>query len=403
MKAIINPSKLSGTIKAPPSKSMAHRLLICAGLAEGESIIEGVAFSEDILATLDCLKEMGAEITVEGNCVKIFGASPVLKSEKTFCCRESGSTLRFFLPLLLHSEEKQTFTGYGRLMKRPMDIYEEICREKGLYYEKGEDSLCVCGKLTGGEFTVKGNVSSQFVSGLLFSLALCENDSVIKLIAPVESADYINMTIDAMKSFGVNVQWKNETTLYIKGNQKYKPRKMSVEGDFSNAAFAHAFNLVGGNVSVTGLNEKSLQGDKIYSEFFQKLSEGNPILDVRNCPDLAPVLMAAATVKNGAILTGTKRLRIKESDRAEVMKQELSKFGADITVNEDEVIIKKVPLRTPTQALCSHNDHRVPMSLALVCSLYGGTIEDAECVKKSYPDFFEKMKSLGLEVNLHDN
>lgn len=403
MKAKITPSKLSGTIKAPPSKSMAHRLLICAGLSEGTSEIDGVAFSEDILATLDCLELMGANVAKSEGKVIITGANPNIAEEKSFCCRESGSTLRFFVPILLLSDKMQIFTGYGRLMQRPMTVYDEICKEKGLFFEQSEDTLKICGKLKGGKFTVKGNISSQFISGLLFALPFCESDSTISLIPPVESIDYINMTVDAMKTFGVDVQWKDATTLYINGNQQYKPQKFTVEGDWSNAAFPEAFNLVGGEVALTNLKENSLQGDKVYREYFRKLSEGTPVLDVCNCPDLAPVLMTVATLKNGAVLTGTARLKIKESDRAEVMKQELSKFGADIVVKDDEVIIKKAPLHTPTEELFGHNDHRVPMSLSVISSVYGGTIDDAGCVKKSYPDFFAEMKKLGLEVELYDN
>lgn len=403
MKAKITPSKLSGTIKAPPSKSMAHRLLICAGLAKGTSEIDGVAFSEDILATLDCLELMGAKLEKNNDKVVVTGSAPDIREEKLFCCRESGSTLRFFVPILLLSKCTQTLTGYGRLMQRPMTVYDEICKEKGLFFEQNEDKLQICGRLTGGDFTVKGNISSQFISGLLFALPLCENDSTINLIAPVESVDYINMTIDAMKTFGVEVLWKNETTLYVRGNQQYKAQSFTVEGDWSNAAFPEAFNLVGGNVNLMGLKENSLQGDKVYREYFKKLNEGTPTLDVRNCPDLAPILMTVAVLKNGAVLTGTARLKIKESDRAEVMKQELSKFGADITVKEDEVIIKKAQLHAPEAELYGHNDHRVPMSLSVIASVYGGTIDDAGCVKKSYPDFFTQMKKLGLEVELYDN
>ncbi len=403
MKAIITPSVLKGEIKAPPSKSMAHRLLICAGLAEGESKIKNVDFSEDILATIDCLRTMGADIKTENDKVTVKGASPFINEERVFSARESGSTLRFFVPILLLSEKMQTFKGYGRLMERPMSVYSEICREKGLYFSQKSGAVKVCGKLEGGKFTIKGDISSQFVSGLLFALPFCEEDSTIELIPPVESRSYIDMTIDAMKSFGVSAEWKSECVIYIKGNQQYKNRKLTVEGDFSNAAFLHSLNLFGGDVTVRGLNSASLQGDKIYGEYFKKLFEGTPTLDVRNCPDLAPILMTVASMKNGAVLTGTRRLKIKESDRAEVMKEELSKFGADITVKENEVIVEKAHLHSPKEPLYAHNDHRVAMSLSVIASLYGGEIVGAECVKKSYPDFFEQMKKLGLEVKLSDD
>jgi len=403
MKATITPSVLKGEIKAPPSKSMAHRLLISAGLSEGESVISSVAYSEDILATLDCLRVMGADIKEDKDTVTIKGASPFINEERVFSARESGSTLRFFVPILLLSEKMQTFKGYGRLMERPMSVYSEICREKGLYFSQENGTLKCRGRLEGGNFTVKGDISSQFISGLLFALPLSSENSTIELIPPVESVDYINMTIAAMKSFGVEIKWQNETTLFVKGNQKYQSRNLSVEGDYSNAAFIESFNLFGGEVKTTGLNENSLQGDKVYREYFKKLNEGTPTLDVRNCPDLAPILMTVASMKNGAVLTGTRRLKIKESDRAEVMKKELSEFGAKITVKENEVIIEKTDLHPPKETLYAHNDHRVAMSLSVIASLYGGTIEGAECVKKSYPDFFEQMKKLGLEVKLSDD
>lgn len=403
MKAIIRPSVLSGEIKAPPSKSMAHRLLISAGLADGKSIIKNVDFSEDILATLDCLSTMGAKIKREESIVTITGTTPFISAEKEFSARESGSTLRFFIPLLLLSEREQTFTGYGRLMERPMSVYEEICNEKGLFFSQQDGKIKLCGKLSAGKFTVRGDISSQFVSGLLFALPFCEEESTIELIPPVESRSYINMTIDAMKSFGVNAEWKNETEIYIKGNQQYKSQTLTVEGDYSNAAFIEAFNLLGSDVEVKNLNENSLQGDKIYREYFAVLSGENAELDVSNSPDLAPVLMSVAAMKNGATLTGTRRLKIKESDRAAVMKEELSKFGADITVNENSVVIRKADLYSPTEKLVSHNDHRVAMALSVISSIYGGTITEAECVKKSYPSFFEEMKKLGLEVTLCDD
>ncbi len=399
----IKPSKLKGTVKAPASKSMAHRLLICAGLSEGKSEINNVAYSEDILATLDCLSSMGARIEKGEDYVIIEGASPLSSKGGIYKCRESGSTLRFFIPIAMLSCEKSLFTGYGRLMERPMEIYEQIAEEKGLGYEKNSEGISVSGRLTSGRFIVPANISSQFISGLLFSLPLCEGDSEIELTGNIESKSYIDMTIDAMMLFGVEIRWKDEKTLYIKGNQKYEPQSFNVEGDYSNAAFLDAFNLLGGEVTVQGLKSDSLQGDMIYKEYYELLKNGTPTLVIRNCPDLAPILMTLAAALNGAILTGTKRLKIKESDRGLVMKEELSEFGADIEVYEDEIIIHKSEIREPQKVLCSHNDHRVVMSLSVLCSVTGGEIEGAEAVKKSYPDFFAKVKSLGLEADTYDN
>lgn len=400
MKIEITPSKLKGTLSAPPSKSMCHRLLICAGLSQGESIINNVLYSEDILATLECLSAMGAEIVKGENYVKINGTSP---SFGTFNCRESGSTLRFFIPLAMLSSDKSLFTGYGRLMERPMEIYENIAKDKNLLYLKSDDSIVVRGLLTAGSYTVPANVSSQFISGLLFALPLCDGDSTIALTGTIESKSYIDMTIDAMKSFGVIVNWQDSSTLYIKGNQSYKPQSLTVEGDCSNAAFLDAFNYLGGDVTVTSLRDDTLQGDIIYKHFFVLLRQGTPELDIKNCPDLAPILMCLAAALNGCRLINTARLKIKESDRGLAMAQELSKFGGDIELYDNEIVVNKRVLHEPRDVLNSHNDHRVVMSLAVLASVYGGTIDGVEAVKKSYPDFFLKAQTLGMEIKTYGN
>ncbi len=403
MTVTINPSVLSGRVNAPPSKSMAHRLLICAGLAEGESYIKNVAYSEDILATLDCLQTMGAEVVRGTDYVKILGASPLKSKAAEYFCRESGSTLRFFVPLAMLSGDECSFTGSERLMERPMTVYENIARQKGLYYENTYGVLWIRGKLTSGIYKVAADISSQFISGLLFALPLCDGDSEIHLKGKVESRSYIDMTLEAMGTFGVVASWKDDNILYIRGGQSYKSRELTVEGDYSNAAFLNAFNFVGGNVSVEGLRKDTLQGDAVYGKYFSLLSEGKAELDVSNCPDLAPILMCLAAELNGGVLKGTARLRIKESDRGAVMKEELTKLGADIEIYENEIIINKAQLKATNEPLLSHNDHRVVMSLAVLCSKYGGKISGCEAVRKSYPDFFDCVRELGLEAQINDD
>lgn len=397
----IKPSCLKGQVTAPPSKSMSHRLLICAGLSEGESEIKNIAFSEDVLATIDCLEAMGAEIKISGDSVTVKGTLP--KKKATYHCRESGSTLRFFIPLAMLGEGTSLFKGYSRLMERPMQVYENIASERGIPYEKDSEGISVGSGLASGRYVLPGNVSSQFVSGLLFALPLCQGDSEIELTDNIESRSYIDMTIEALSLFGVNAIWKNETTLYIKGNQSYKSVRLTVEGDYSNAAFLDAFNFIGGEVEVTGLCESSLQGDRIYKEYFSLLRQGTPTLDIKNCPDLAPIIMTLAAANNGCRLINTQRLKIKESDRGAVMAQELSEFGADIKVSDNEIVIDKATLYRPKDDLYCHNDHRVVMSLAVLSSLYGGRLMGAEAVKKSFPDFFDKVKALGMEVEISDN
>ncbi len=399
----IKPSVIKGETKAPSSKSMGHRLLICAGLSEGKSEINNILFSEDILATLYCLEAMGATIEKGEDYVRVIGTLPKNAEADTFMCRESGSTLRFFMPLAMLSESESLFKGYGRLMERPMEIYESIAKEMGITYIKNDDGITVGGKLTSGAFKVPANISSQFISGLLFALPLCDGDSEIALIGNIESRSYIDMTIYAMSLFGVDIQWKNESTLYIRGNQQYKSCNLTVEGDYSNAAFSDAFNYIGGDVTVSGLDENSLQGDKIYKEYFSLLRQGAPTLDIKNCPDLAPILMTLAAANNGCKLINTARLKIKESDRGVVMSEELSKFGADIEVYDNEIVVNKAKLHQPKDDLYCHNDHRVVMSLAVLASVYGGRLVGTEAVKKSFPDFFDKVKALGLEFNSDDD
>ncbi len=404
MNVKINKCSLKGEITAPPSKSMAHRMLICAGLSQGESVIDNLAYSEDISATLDCLEAMGAEIEKGENAVKIRGFSPLsLTESRIFPARESGSTLRFFIPLALLSGCEHSFTGYGRLMERPMEVYEKICEEKNLAFTRRDGMIFVKGRLVSGDYTVRGDVSSQFVSGLLFALPLCGGDSRIYLTGKVESRSYIDMTLSAMADFGIKAEWENESTLFIRGAQKYRSGNFTVEGDYSNAAFPEALNYLGSEVRVRGLRELSLQGDRVYKEYFRLLSEGNPVIDVSDCPDLAPILMTLACALGGATLTGTARLKIKESDRGAVMKQELSKLGADIEIKENEIIIKKSPLHKSEFVLCGHNDHRVVMSLAVLCTLFGGEIGGAEAVRKSYPDFFGRLSEIGLEAKTDDD
>ncbi len=397
MKVEIRPSRLSGTVNAPSSKSMAHRILICAGLSEGESITDNIIYSEDMLATLDCLEALGAQVTRGDGFVKIKGADPRASEGGIFPCRESGSTLRFFVPVAMLSEEKSLFTCKGRLAERPMEVYEKLAGEKGLFYEKTSDGITVSGVLGGGSYSVRGDISSQFVSGLLFALPFCRDDSRITLTGKAESLSYIDMTLSAQKLFGVEAK-RVDNILYIKGSQKYKAVNLSVEGDYSNAAFLEAFNLLGSDIIVEGLSKNTLQGDSVFYSYFEKLKTFSPTLDVSDCPDLAPILMTLASHFNGARLVGTKRLKIKESDRGAVMQSELAKFGADISVLENEIIVRKAQLHPPCDELSGHNDHRVVMSLAVLCSYYGGVIDGAEAVSKSYPDFFEKVGKLGLEV-----
>jgi len=402
MDVIIKKGIAHGRVKAPPSKSMAHRNLICAALSS-ESTVNGIAFSKDIEATLGCLENLGANVSVCGDTVIIGGIdfNGEIKNNRLFC-NESGSTLRFLIPIALLFNKKITFYGSERLFERSLSVYEQICAAQGIKFEKGKDYVTVCGRLSPGKYSVQGDISSQFISGLMFALSQLEGDSEINIEGKCESTSYLLLTIKALADFGVRISRTDEKTIYIKGSQKYKNRTITVEGDYSNAAFLESFNLFGGNVAVMGLNKNSVQGDRVYKELFNLLDKENPTIDVTDCPDLAPILMAVAAAKNGAVLNGTRRLKIKESDRGAAMQAELAKFGCKVTVEENSITVCSKGFKAPQEPLFSHNDHRIVMSLAVLLSITGGKIYSSQAVSKSYPDFFEKIASLGVKVEVVD-
>lgn len=384
---------------APPSKSMGHRLLVSAGLSQEKSVIHGVAPSEDMYATMDCLRALGAKIEYENGTATLVGIDPrSVPDGAVLHCRECGSTLRFFVPIALLSGRRITFCGSEKLFSRPMSVYEDLCRERGFEYSLSHDSLTVCGKLSGGTYLVRGDISSQFISGLLFALPLCESESRIELTTPLQSRPYVDMTISALRFFGVYAGSSDENTIEIKGGQSYRGRECTVEGDYSNAAFFDALNFVGADVKQSGLDPDSLQGDRVYREYFEKIAVGGAALDLSDCPDLGPVCMALAAETGGADFVGTARLRIKESDRCESMARELEKFGCKCEIYEDSMKILPSRLHAPTEILSSHNDHRIAMALSVLACKYGGVIEGAEAVNKSLPDFFGRLEKLGIKV-----
>lgn len=399
MKLRIEKSKAFGKIKAPASKSMAHRLLICAAMASGISKICGISNCEDVLATIDCLEALGVKTEFSGSDIIVHGRDfKNLSASSPLPCRESGSTLRFLIPPVMLSSSTTVFYGEQSLMKRPMNVYEKLFTEKGLTYIEDGRSIVVKGVLEGGEYSLVGNVSSQFISGLIFALPLAKKDSYIKIAPPIESRSYINLTISAVKEFGIRCEWIDEYTLKIPSNQTYSPRELTVEGDYSGAAFPEALKLFGRDVEVLGLNPESIQGDSVYKKYFAMLSQGVPTIHIGDCPDLGPILFAVAAAKCGGVFSGTKRLKIKESDRASSMAEELKKFGAAVSVYEDSVVIYPKEFHKPSEVLYGHNDHRIVMALSILLSLVGGEIDGAEAVSKSYPDFFEDLKTLGIGV-----
>jgi len=401
MTVSIKPSTARGTVAAPPSKSMAHRLLLAAGLANGISTVAGLADSRDMEATVSCLRALGASVTIDGDTALITGCNPAARPEAILECLESGSTLRFLLPLCLLSDAPATLCGTEKLLSRPLSVYAGICEKQGIAYRQGKTSVTVRGRLQSGDFRFRGDISSQFVTGLLYALPLLSGDSTITLLPPVESRSYIDLTLSALHLFGIEADWYDESTLSVLGGQAYLPQNVTVEGDWSNAAFLEGLNLLGGNVTVTGLAENSLQGDRVYRTYFHALEAGTPTLSLADCPDLGPVLFALAAAKHGATFTEVERLRLKESDRVAAMQAELSKCGVR-TAADAHTLTVYPGLTSPNGLLYGHNDHRVVMALALLCTVTGGQIDGAEAVNKSFPNFFDRLKGLGVNVYAMD-
>ena len=401
MNLIIKPSQAQGTVWAPPSKSMAHRQLIAAALGAEPRKVENLEWSEDILATLDCLRALGASIERSGDTAVLGGLDPFAVEEGAVLpCRESGSTLRFLLPLALLSGKTVSFTGSERLLARPLEPYEKICAAQRLFYDRQRDRLTVRGPLRADEeFELAGDVSSQFVTGLLYALPFLPEPSRITLLPPVESGSYINMTLAVLRNYGIRIVSVGKDRFHIPAKQKYRPHPVKVEGDWSNAAFLEALNRLGGRIRIRGLDSLSPQGDKIFPELAAKLSaKKKPVLDVSDCPDLAPVLMALAAAGRGVVLEGAGRLRYKESDRGVVMAQELQKFGIQAVADENRIWVEDGTLLTPTEPLDSHNDHRIAMALTVLLSLVGGELQNAEAVTKSWPSFYEVLQGLGIVI-----
>lgn len=382
----ITPGKLHGKMEIPPSKSYSHRALIAAFLGGGEAV--GVGESADTKATRECLE--------------------AIKNKKPLFANESGSTLRFMIPIALAVNGEVEISGAKRLMERPLDDYFSIFEEKGIEYSLSGQTLFAKGRLTGGEYRLRGDVSSQFITGLLFALPLLEEDSRIHITTKLESRAYVDMTIDVLKKFGVCIE-EVKSGYKVKGNQKYLPNTYTVEGDFSQAAFFLAM----GDVILTGLDKNSLQGDKaivdVYSDMGMKIgeiengyksdgrTERNITVDVSQIPDCVPVLACVMAVTKGkGMITNAARLRIKESDRLSAIATELTNLGADVTEGEDYLVISgKERLRG---GVCSsHNDHRIAMAIATISPYCDGEIiiKGADSVNKSMPDFWERFEALG--------
>lgn len=397
MRVKIEAGKACGEVVAPPSKSVSHRMLICAALAKGVSRISGISLCDDVIATADCLRSLGARIEFSGNEVTVWGFDPFASAPtEPLFAKESGSTLRFLIPIAYLSDKEISFGGAPRLMERPLSVYEGIAKDLCLEFKRECGRIILRGPLKTKEYSVRGDVSSQFITGLLFALPFLGGGR-IDITGKIESRSYIDLTLFAMREFGINTFWDGNSSITVEGGD-YVAKSTAIEGDYSATAFIDALSYLGGDARALGLNEGSMQGDRVYKEHFRSLSEGSPKISIEDCPDLAPILFALAAALNGAEFTDTARLKFKESDRAEVMREELSKFGASLEIRENSVLVKKVSLHTPSEVLLGHNDHRIVMALSVLCTRFGGEINGAEAISKSYPEFFEHLKSLNIKV-----
>lgn len=419
MRVTLEPQfKQTAEVRVPSSKSLSHRALIAAALTEGTSFLRGIDLSKDIEATMNAMTAFGASFDMGKEGITVCGGRRTGGGcARVIDCLESGSTLRFLIPLAALDETETLFKGHGRLMERPQSVYEKIFREQSLLFEKSEEGLRIKGPLRAGNFRVEGNVSSQFISGLLFALPLLKEDSAVTVTPPFESAAYVTLTIDALKSAGIEIE-QDGLTFRIRGGQSYRPVNSRVSGDDSQAAFFAVLALLSKTeIRVQGMDHDSHQPDHVIVDVIRKAgglvrktedgycfsySDLKPFdADLSGCPDLGPVLFAlAAALKGTSVFSGTERLKIKESDRIGAMREELSKTGVSVIEKDGKVFVTG-PAKFPENVVFrGHNDHRIVMALSVLSAVsrLPAVIEGAEAVSKSYPGFFDDLEKAGMKV-----
>lgn len=415
MKSIcIQPGGVLGTLEMPPSKSLSHRAVIAAGLAKGTSVLHNIVMSEDIAATCAGMKAMGVQVEQENHSLVVTGWGGLTAAVGDIDCRESGSTLRFLIPLGLLTGKETTFTGKGRLAQRPLTPYYRIFDAQGIRYSSAEGlPLTIEGRLKPGKFILEGNISSQFLTGLMFVLPLLEEDSWITLSTPLESRGYIDLTRDILETFGVVIECQEDGIFYIQGKQQYRPCTYTNEGDFSQAAFWISAGVLQGDVTCQGLQAQSLQADRAILDVVARMGGQVEVgdnqvrtrsstlhgitVDVSECPDIMPIISVLGCFAQGTTrIVNAARLRIKESDRLHAMAVELGKLGASIEEHEDSMVIYGKPWLEGGE-VDSWNDHRIAMALsiaALRCK-QPVTIHNSGAVAKSYGNFFEDFIKVG--------
>ncbi len=402
----IIPKKLAGTVAPPSSKSMAHRAILAAALAQGTSVIRKVTFSQDIQATLRCVAELGCDweqpepdtLQVRG----LWGREWNPAGLSLFDCGESGSTLRFVIPIALALLGGGRFTGRGRLMERPQQPYLDLFRKKGILWEQQASVLTIRGELEPGEYPLPGDVSSQFVTGLLYALPLLEGDSRMEMTSPLQSRGYVEMTLETLRAFGIQVENQGYKRFLVPGGQLFASRDTAIEGDWSQGGFWYAAKALGNPVTIQGLREDSPQGDRVVAEHFSLLCQpGDTEIDLTDCPDLLPPLAVMAAGRQGTTrFAGAARLRLKESDRLVTVHAMLAALGCRAEEGPDSLTVTGGPLTGGV--VDGANDHRIVMAAAIAATACGGpvTITGAQAVEKSYPAFWQDYKKLGGEVHV---
>lgn len=422
MNITVKPGNVRGCVQVPSSKSIGHRALICAGLSKGRSLIAGLSPSRDITATINGLKQLGICCKLNGHDLMVENKGlPPQQGEgphPLIDCGESGSTLRFLMPVALALAGEAVFTGTGRLGERPLDVYRELFSSMGItwHQDPGGLPLKVRGSLKSGEYEIDGSISSQFITGLMLALPLLKDTSVLRIKNALESRPYIDLTMEVLKDFGISIINHSYREFIIPGGQNYTTRSYKVEGDFSQAAFFLAAGALSGSVDIKGLKESSFQGDRVIIDILSHMgaevtwnddklhisqaSLTGTSIDASQCPDLVPILAVIGSLSKGTtIIKNAGRLRFKESDRLSAMAEELKKLGADIVELKDGLVIHGKPSLSGG-VVNSWNDHRVAMSLgvaALRCSS-PVAINGADCVDKSYPLFWEDLRRIGGDV-----
>ena len=410
---IIKADKLVGELSPPPSKSVLHRYIIASSLAKGVSKIENISFSEDIIATIEAMKKLGANIEQKENYLLIDGSDTFknLNENIEIDCNESGSTLRFLFPLSIVEENKVLFKGRGKLFKRPMTPYfENFEKYKIKHSYIDENKILLEGKLKAGIYEIDGNISSQFITGLLFSLPLLDGESKIIINGKLESSNYIDISLDCLNKFGIKIINNSYQEFIIEGNQSYRAGNYRTEADYSQAAFFLVANAIGSKIKINDLSEDSLQGDKKIIDYISEIDNWNSkdtlVLDGSETPDIIPILSLKAAVSGKKIeIVNIERLRIKESDRLKATVEELSKLNFDLIEKKDSILINsrenfKVNKNEKVVSLSAHSDHRIAMMIAIATTCYDGEIllDNLDCVKKSYPNFWEVFLSLGGKI-----